>query len=223
MSISSSNSNSIANNLLALNILKQNLEEIDAHNANYEKGLSTYPKVINQCADWTNEEFEQYANQGLKGVLKPIAKPFKSIEGKEIPGSIDWREKGIVNAVKNQKDCGCGWAFSAAAAIESVLAISSGKLQSLSEQNLNDCSWGTGNEGCNGGWMHQDFEYVQEKGIKVKQTTHIQVRMMSAKLIPLRLPPKFPTTYKLNLATKNSSRTPLLDNQFLLLLSPTTI
>ncbi|KAK9885468.1 hypothetical protein WA026_010962 [Henosepilachna vigintioctopunctata] len=149
-----------------LSIFKQNLEEIDAHNAKYEKGLSTYQKGINQFADWTNEEFNQYVNKGLKGVPKPIAKPFKAIEGEEIPDSIDWREKGAVNAVKNQGSCGCCWAFSAAAAIEGALAISSGKLQSLSEQNLNDCSHPEGNNGCHGGWMHQAFEYVQKNGIE---------------------------------------------------------
>ncbi|KAK9885465.1 hypothetical protein WA026_010960 [Henosepilachna vigintioctopunctata] len=151
------------------NIFKQNLEEIDVHNANYEKGLSTYKKGINQFADWTNEEFEQYLNQGLKGVPKPIAKPFKSIEGEEIPDSIDWREKGAVNAIRNQQGCGCCWAFSAAAAIESALAISSGKLRSLSVQNLNDCSWSERNSGCQGGWAHFAFEYVKKNGIESEE------------------------------------------------------
>ena len=74
------------------------------------------------------------------------------------PDAIDWREKGAVNPIKDQAQCGSCWAFSAVQAEESVYQIKFGKLYSLSEQNLVDCV--TGCSGCNGGLMTVAYDYV---------------------------------------------------------------
>lgn len=74
---------------------------------------------------------------------------------------VDWREKGVVNDIKDQAQCGSCWAFSAIQAADSADAIETGTLQSFSEQNLVDCV--TGCSGCNGGLMTEAFDYVIKK------------------------------------------------------------
>jgi len=74
-------------------------------------------------------------------------KPQVTVNG--IPDTFDWREKGVVNNIKDSLDCGAGWAFATTAAIESCWAIAKGKLYILSEQNLIDCLWNCDN--CDGG------------------------------------------------------------------------
>lgn len=72
--------------------------------------------------------------------------------------SLDWRDKGVINPIKDQGGCASCWAFSAVASVEAIDAIATGTLQSFSEQNLVDCV--TGCQRCVGGLMTAAYDYI---------------------------------------------------------------
>ncbi|KAK1384335.1 Senescence-specific cysteine protease SAG39 [Heracleum sosnowskyi] len=78
-----------------------------------------------------------------------------------VPSTMDWRNKGAVTPIKDQGQCGCCWAFSAVAAMEGITQLKTGKLISLSEQELVDCDTSGEDQGCEGGLMDNAFEFIQ--------------------------------------------------------------
>ncbi|UJR11424.1 hypothetical protein I4U23_015604 [Adineta vaga] len=145
-------------------IWEKNLELVEEHNRQADLGLHTYRLGMNQFADLTNKEFVQLLNGFHSKDVKEENEKFTLNPKIEIPDTVDWRDKGAVVPVKNQGQCGSSWAFSAVGSIEGLYAIKTGKLVSLSEQQLVDCSSKQGNMGCNGGLMNASFQYIQEAG-----------------------------------------------------------
>jgi len=142
---------------------------VEKHNA---EGHS-FTLGLNQFADMTPKEFAsmQTLMPSTLGTERSSAPLRHQITGKDIPESVDWREKGVVNPVKNQAQCGSCWAFSTIDSYESQVAIKSGKLVSFSEQDLVDCvkdqalpgSTDSCCSGCSGGLMDYAFAYMMAK------------------------------------------------------------
>ncbi|XP_028835349.1 cathepsin S, ortholog2, tandem duplicate 1 [Denticeps clupeoides] len=140
---------------------EKNLQLITLHNLEASMGLHTYELGMNHMGDLTTEEILLgFATTRVPANINLQQSPHVTSSGSSVPDSIDWREKGLVTEVKNQGACGSCWAFSAAGALEGQLMKTTGKLVSLSPQNLVDCSSKYGNKGCNGGFMSEAFQYV---------------------------------------------------------------
>lgn len=141
---------------LRYEIFKHNLNLINEHNS---KDLS-WKLGPNEWLDLTWEEFRSYklgfpSRTQRKGIVVD-----QTLNG-VLPSFVDWRTKGVVNPIKDQAQCGSCWAFSAIGSIESAVALKTGKLYSLSEQQLVDCSGSFGNYGCSGGLMDSAFQYAE--------------------------------------------------------------
>ncbi|KAG8178112.1 hypothetical protein JTE90_017459 [Oedothorax gibbosus] len=144
-------------------VFEMNVRSILKHNLEHDLGKHTYRKGLNQFADVLHYDFVKQMN-GYKGVrVNNSTAPFPQINT-TVPTTVDWRDKGIVTPVKNQQQCGSCWAFSTTGSLEGQHALKTGKLVSLSEQNLVDCSGPEGNMGCEGGLMDQAFDYIEQNG-----------------------------------------------------------
>jgi len=133
-------------------IFAANSAKIEQHNA----GQHGWTLAMNAFGDMTSVEFKARFASGFRAK----APGAKNLPGRvhartapDVPASIDWVAAGAVTRAKNQGQCGSCWAFSATGALEGATFISTGKLLSLSEQQLVDCSGSAGNAGCCGGAM----------------------------------------------------------------------
>ncbi|KAL4464826.1 hypothetical protein ABPG74_011387 [Tetrahymena malaccensis] len=137
----------------------------------------TYKKGVNQFTDQSEQELENqthgYVSSGLKSSFtsqsRLLSSTLSNVTLQDLPASVDWREKDVVTPVKDQGKCGSCWAFASAATIESHAAIASGKLKTLSTQQLVSCAQNSYNcggvGGCHGSIAELAFSYVQLFGL----------------------------------------------------------
>ncbi|KAL1524529.1 hypothetical protein AB1Y20_019422, partial [Prymnesium parvum] len=133
----------------ALAAFCENEKIINEHNA---KGLS-WTLGHNEFSDLTWDQFREsrmsriFTNRAPKNMDRVHL-------ASDVPlaASVDWVAKGAVTPVKNQQRCGSCWAFSTTGSVEGAYQIATGKLISLSEENLVQCDH-NGDQGCSGGLM----------------------------------------------------------------------
>ncbi|XP_018840325.1 cysteine protease RD19A-like [Juglans regia] len=127
---------------------------------------------VTQFSDLTPSEFRR-SFLGLRSRLRlpSDASNAPILPTEDLPTDFDWRDHGAVTAVKNQGSCGSCWSFSTTGALEGANFLATGKLVSLSEQQLVDCDHecdpeepGSCDSGCNGGLMNSAFEYTLKAG-----------------------------------------------------------
>lgn len=142
-------------------IWEKNLKTVTLHNLEHSMGMHSYELGMNHLGDMTSEEVISLMSSLRVPSQWPRNVTYKSDPNQKLPDSMDWREKGCVTEVKYQGACGSCWAFSAVGALEAQVKLKTGKLVSLSAQNLVDCSTAKyGNKGCNGGFMTEAFQYI---------------------------------------------------------------
>ncbi|KAL8558058.1 hypothetical protein ACOMHN_022951 [Nucella lapillus] len=145
------------------NHFRQNVRYIHSKN---RQGL-TYRMAINHMADRSDRElkmmnkFRRTKNyDGIQGL------PFDDSQFAKapIPDQMDWRLYGAVTPVKDQAVCGSCWSFGTTGTIEGAYFVKTGNLVRLSQQELMDCSWGEGNDGCDGGEDFRSYNWIMKSG-----------------------------------------------------------
>ncbi|XP_008305074.1 cathepsin L.1 [Stegastes partitus] len=147
----------------------ENRKLVLVHNILADQGIKSHRLGMTYFADMENQEYKRLISQGCLGSFNASLPRsgstfFRLPEATDLPTKVDWRDKGYVTDVKDQKECGSCWAFSATGSLEGQTFRKTGKLVSLSEQQLVDCSGDYGNMGCMGGLMDYAFKYVQVNG-----------------------------------------------------------
>lgn len=162
---------------LRRSVFESNLNSIVAHNIKYELGETTFKAGLNHLADKTlkdilethklNETMKEIVNKELDAInLIPLEFFGLNLSDEELnlPSAIDWRERGAVTRVKDQRECGSCYAFATVGALESQLFLKTGKLIELSEQEIVDCARNYGTVNCYGGFPPTVYGYFKDKG-----------------------------------------------------------
>lgn len=147
----------------------QNIDIITKHNIEADNGLHSFRLGINKFTDMISKELHCISTpSGLGEQGMTNVSTFVPPNNLKLPDTVDWRNYGYVTHVKDQGHCGSCWAFSTTGGLEGQHFKKTGKLVSLSEQNLVDCD--TKNKGCDGGSVAVAYQYiVNNNGIDTEE------------------------------------------------------
>lgn len=124
-----------------------------------ELGTATYT-YLGPFGDLSKEELSQ--RFGLIQQPSFDQMPVAPLLNKTLGTAFDWVSKGAVNPIKDQGQCGSCWSFSTVCNLEGTGFVNTGKLVSLSEQEIVDCDKSC--HGCNGGLPSLALTWSKENG-----------------------------------------------------------
>lgn len=149
------------------NSFTQDLATKTAYDSNFLYALNSniqnkqWDLAVNKFSGFHPQVFDMYY-KGYQPYTKLDRTNFTNTL--QMPETLDWRNSTIVGPVKDQKQCGSCWAFSAVSALESQLRKLLHKPVSLSEQDMVDCVKNVGSMGCcygcMGGEMYAVYQYL---------------------------------------------------------------
>ncbi|EKF39072.1 cysteine protease, putative [Trypanosoma cruzi marinkellei] len=150
-------------------IFNENLAKIRAFNGVLGR---SYRLGINKFSDMTKEEFNAKFNGRVatpQSTRLSQSPPYKYTRT-TFPEALNWQEakNPVLTPVKDQGSCGSCWAHAATESVESMYAISTGKLLTLSTQQITSCVNNVrecgGSGGCGGGTAQLAWEYIENNG-----------------------------------------------------------
>ena len=136
------------------NTLK-NIAEINSKQNSWEAGLTKF-------ADMTEEEMDQY--RGMNASRLTQGQEEAEVVPAQLGSSLDWRDKGHVTPIKDQKGNSC-WTFATVTCIEALYKGYTEQLVEFADQELMDCVYPTNDANRNGQGSYGDaFNWIRDKG-----------------------------------------------------------
>jgi len=154
--------------LFRKSIFETKLDSVRKHNQDKSQ---SWKKGINHMSDWTDVEFKRLL--GYKKQLAYASKAKKTftypkVNVKDLPKHVDWRDRAVLTAVKDQGQCGSCWSLGTAETVESHWALATGELMALSQQQILDCTPNPnqcgGQGGCSGGTAELAYAQIMSMG-----------------------------------------------------------
>ncbi|KAF4650678.1 hypothetical protein FOL47_000971, partial [Perkinsus chesapeaki] len=163
---------SMAEDAYRLEVFRKNAMFIEETN---RKNLS-YKLEINQFTAMTQEEFARKMSRGRRhSTSSSFTREVSTLRNNshspsnnslgDFPSDLSWVKMGAVNPPIKQGDCGSCYAIATLGAVEAACWLRTGVLPRLSVQEILDCSWEQGNEGCATGTRSNVIKYIEDYGM----------------------------------------------------------
>jgi len=142
---------------------------------------------LNRFSALTHNEYKAFLTRPHGADKKKPSVQYTQ-KNNDIPDTVDWRTKGVVNEIRDQGWCGAGWAFAPTAAMESTWAIAHSDLLVLSPMNILDCTYaceacesGTSDEGAIMVIYDQAGKFMLEADYPYKDQSQMDCRFDASK------------------------------------------